>query len=147
MDLRRENDVDQLRRIALAQQTQIEQLLRVLASKCRELESLKGNPEELQQTLALLETLKKEAKQAADAAAGDGAESPAKGAKKPREKFGPSPQPSLPIVPEVFELDQPDRTCPSCGGRLQPRKDQFETSEMIDVVEVSYCIRSIPHPG
>jgi len=138
VDLRRESDVEQLRRIALAQQVQIEQLLRVLASKCRELESLKGNPEELQQTLALLETLKKKAKQAADEAGGESAESPVKKPKKPRKTFGPSPQPALPIVPEVFELDEPDRTCPSCGGHLQPMKDQFETSEMIDVIEVHY---------
>ena len=35
----------------MAQQVQIEQLLKVLAQKCRELEALKGNPKELQQTL------------------------------------------------------------------------------------------------
>ena len=57
VDLRRESDIEQLRRIALAQQVQIEQLLRVLSSKCEELEALKGSPEELQQTLSLLETL------------------------------------------------------------------------------------------
>lgn len=54
MDLRRETDIEQLRRVALAQQVQIEQLLRVLKAKCDELESFKGNPEELQQTLALI---------------------------------------------------------------------------------------------
>ena len=59
MDLRREKDIEHLRRIALAQQVQIEQLLRVLRAKCEELEALKGNPEELQQTLALIETLTK----------------------------------------------------------------------------------------
>jgi len=46
VDLRRENDVEQLRRIALAQQVQIEQLLRVLSAKCEELQALKGSPEE-----------------------------------------------------------------------------------------------------
>ena len=43
-DLHHENDVEQLRRIALAQQTQIEQLLRMLNAKCEELKALKGNP-------------------------------------------------------------------------------------------------------
>ncbi len=31
-------------------------------------------------------------------------------------------------------------TCPSCGGDLRPMKGQFETSEMVDVVEVSYRV-------
>ena len=70
MDLRRETDIEHLRRVALAQQVQIEQLLRVLKSKCEELEALKGNPEELQQTLALIETLTSQKTAAAAAAAG-----------------------------------------------------------------------------
>ena len=97
MDVRRESDIEQLRRIALAQQVQIEQLLRVLAGKCKELDALKGNPEELQQTLALLETLTREAQQKPDSPpSGDG--KPRK-ARKPREKFGATPQPSLPVEP------------------------------------------------
>jgi transposase len=44
------------------------------------------------------------------------------------------------MVEQVFELDAPDTTCPSCGGTLRPMKGQFETSEMIDVVEVSYRV-------
>jgi transposase len=40
----------------------------------------------------------------------------------------------------VFELDEPDRVCPSCGGALCAMPEQFEESEMIDVVEVSYRV-------
>jgi hypothetical protein len=123
VDLRRENDVEQLRRIPLAQQVQIEQLLRVLASKCRELDSLKGNPQELQQTLAVLETLTQEARQTREAAAPERAPSRPDRPRKPRQKFGPTEQPSLAIEPELFKLDEPDRTCPSCGGQLHPMKD------------------------
>jgi hypothetical protein len=43
MDLRHESDIEQLRRVALAQQAQIEQLLRVLRAKCDELATLKGS--------------------------------------------------------------------------------------------------------
>lgn len=50
MDLRSERDIEELRRIALVQQVQIDQLLRVLTAKCKELEALKGDPAELQQT-------------------------------------------------------------------------------------------------
>lgn len=138
MDLRREKDIEHLRRVALAQQVQIEQLLRVLKSKCEELEALKGNPDELQQTLALIETLTKQQTAAAEAAGT--ASGGAKGQRKKREHFGSKEQPRLPIEERVFELDTADRACPSCGGALQPMAGQFEESEMIDFVEVSYRV-------
>ena len=137
MDLRRETDIEHLRRVALAQQIQIAPLLRVLQSKCEELESLKGNPEELQQTLALIETLTKQKTAAAEAPASG----PKKKAdRKKREKFGSTEQPKLPHVETVFELDMADRTCLSCGGALEPMAGQFEDSELIDFVEISYRI-------
>ena len=61
-DLEQEQDIEHLRRVAMAMHTQIEQLLAALARKCKELESLKGSKDELQQTLALIETLTKEKK-------------------------------------------------------------------------------------
>ena len=134
MDLRRERDIEQLRRVAVAQQAQIEQLLRVLKIKCDELEALKGNPAELQQTLALIETLTKKQQETAKQAAA----TPAKKDPKQRAKSGPTAQPRLPFEERVFELDEADRTCPSCGGQLAPMAEQFEESEMIDVVDVSY---------
>ena len=136
MDLRREKDIEQLRRVALAQQVQIEQLLRVLKAKCDELESFKGNPEELQQTLALIETLTKQ--QAAAVAIAP--KNVAKKTPRQREKFGSTEQPNLPHVEMVFELDTADRTCPSCGGHLQPMAGQFEESELVDFVEISYRV-------
>lgn len=134
MDLHHENDVEQLRRIALAQQTQIEQLLRVLNAKCEELKALKGNPLELQQTLALLNQLQQQAKKQAEQ------HEALKGKKssKPRSKSGPTEQLALQIDEKVFELDEPDRTCPACGERLEPMAGQFESSEMVDFVEISY---------
>lgn len=136
MDLRRETDIEQLRRVALAQQVQIEQLLRVLKAKCDELESFKGNPEELQQTLALIETLTKQQAAVAASVPKNGA----KKAPKPREKFGSTGQPGLPHVEVIFDLDAADKACPSCGGHLQPMAGQFEESELVDFVEVSYRV-------
>jgi transposase len=143
MDLRRETDIEQLRRVALAQQVQIEQLLRVLRAKCDELAMLKGSEKELQQTLALVEELSRRVQgsskepETAEAPAGaTGSETK----KKTREQFGNTPQPELPVVEQLFELDATDKTCPSCGGVLAPMKGQFETSEMIDVVQVSYRV-------
>ena len=61
VDLTRETDIEQLRRVAIAQQIQIEQLLRVLRAKCDELAALKGSETELQQTLSLVEDLSRQA--------------------------------------------------------------------------------------
>ncbi len=142
MDLRRESDIEQLRRIAAAQQTQIEQLLRLLASQAAELGALKGNDAELQQKLALIEELTRQsAELTRDAHDAPGARPPSEPkARKPRTAFGNTAQPSLPVVEQTFEIDAADTTCPSCGGTLAPMKGQFETSEMIDVVEVSYRV-------
>jgi transposase len=60
--------------------------------------------------------------------------------RKRRTKFGNTEQPSLPVIEQIFELDAADKTCPSCGGVLAPMEGQFETSEMVDVVEVSYRV-------
>lgn len=136
MDLRREKDIEQLRRVALAQQVQIEQLLRVLRSQSDELAKLKGNEGELQEKLSLIETL---SRQSAEVAQQLEALAP-KPPKKKREKFGNAEQPKLPIVEQIFELDPADKVCPSCGGDLAPMNGQFEASEMIDVVEVSYRV-------
>ena len=141
MDLRSESDIEQLRHVALAQQIQIEQLLAMLRAKCDELAALKGSEGELQQTLSLAEDLSRKA-QAVAAQIETPPGTPANGSKdrKPRESFGPTEQPKLPVVEQTFELDDADKTGPSCGGTLAPMKGRFETSEMIDVVEVSYRV-------
>lgn len=109
MDLRRETDIEQLRRVALAQQMQIEQLLRLLSAQAAELGALKGNDKELQEKLALVEQLTRQSQQvAAQIEALGGGKTKAK---KPREKFGSTEQPQLPLVEEIFELDDADRTC------------------------------------
>jgi transposase len=134
--LEREQDIEELRRIALALYAQTQQLIRQLRRKCQLLSLHTGNKDELQETLALIESLTKQAAQ--QKAAADSP--PPKKPRAPRERSGPTAQPDLPRVPMVFELDEPDRTCPSCGDRLAPMVGQHETSEMIDVVEVSYRI-------
>jgi transposase len=141
VDLQRETDIEQLRRVAIAQQIQIEQLLRVVRAQCDELAALKGNESELQQKLALVEELSRQAQSVA--AQLDKLSKKSGSGNKPRKdriSTGPTEQPMLPVVEQTFELDAADRTCPSCGGALAPMKGQFETSEMIDVVEVSYRV-------
>ena len=59
---------------------------------------------------------------------------------KPQRGHGPKPQPELPIIEEVFELDEADLACPKCGGELGEMKGQFEESDVVDVVERSFRI-------
>ncbi len=130
MDLRSEQDIEQLRRVALAQQIRIEQLLKILREK--------HVGEDLQQKLVLLEDMTRQQEHLV--AKVEELEKVATTGKKKREQFGSTPQPKLPVVEEIFGLDAADKTCPSCGGTLAPMKEQFETSEMVDVVEVSYRV-------
>jgi transposase len=134
-DLEREQDIEELRRIALAQQTQIQQLMEVISRKSREIDKLRGKSGDIQLTLKMLAELQAKAKQtqAALAKATSQKKTPA-----PRSSTGPTPQPMLPVIEQVFTLDAADHACPSCGGDLKPMKGQFDESEMVDVIEVSY---------
>ena len=119
-------------------ESQLTVILKVLRAKCDELAKLKGSEVELQQTLALVAELSSK-EIAATPPPADAPVGPPK-TKKKRTNFGPTEQPMLPVVEEVFELDEADKACTSCGGALIPMKGQFEESEMIDVVEVTYRV-------
>lgn len=59
----------------------------------------------------------------------------------PREAargHGPAEQPALPMTEVVHELDEPDRTCSSCGGGLEAWAGQYEESGEVDVVARSF---------
>jgi transposase len=137
-DLEQEQDIEQLRQIAVAMHAQIEQLVAALARKCKELETFKGSKDELQQTLALIDTLKKN-KQTIDKAVARAT------SRKPRTQSGPTDQPQLPIVDKLcaFDDDDPDRICDACGGALHVMVGQFEESELVDVVEVEYRLLKV----
>lgn len=140
-DLEREQDVEHLRRIALAQHAQIEQLVAALARKCTELESFKGSKDELQQTLALIDSLTKQKETIEKNAAKP--EPPKPEAPKQRAKTGPTEQNRLPIIDNVCTLDAADLVCDACGGELHEMVGQFEESELIDVIEVEYRLLAV----
>jgi transposase len=137
--IEREQDIEELRRVALALYAQTKQLIRDLRRRAEKIAFLSGNQEELQQTLDLIASLTVQAASQAKALDAMPAPSPKK-ERKPRDRSGPTDQPNLPRVPQRFELDDADRACPSCGGDLAPMAGQFETSEMIDVVEIQYRV-------
>ena len=50
---------------------------------------------------------------------------------------GPKKQPALETVEREYLLDPADCQCPDCGRTRSPIPGQFETSEMVDVVEMT----------
>jgi transposase len=138
VDLDREQDIEELRRVAHALEVQNRILLEALAAQRREIDRLRGKGGDIQLTLKMIEELQAKAKAAADAATKANAEHQRRSERRERSRSGPTPQPALPIVEREYTLDAPDRSCTSCGGELRPMKDQFEESEMIDVIEVRY---------
>lgn len=99
VDLRGEKDIEQLRKIALVQGTQIDILIKRLQAQAIELGKLKDNPRELQETLALLSDLV--AKKIAEEHAPQGepnvepADPEPPKVKRKRTDHGPTPQPEL----------------------------------------------------
>jgi transposase len=135
VDIRREDDPEQLRRIALTQQVQIKHLLDVLRAQSDQLDELRGTSGDLQEKLALLNALEAQAKK--DGLLVDDAPQ-AKKTKKKRKRFGSTPQPELVRESKLFELDEPDMTCPACGGCLHALEGQHESSEMVHAIAVEY---------
>lgn len=152
-ELEREQDIEHLRRIALAQHVQIEQLVAALTRKCTELEALKGSKDELQQTLALIDKLTQQQRALAgqhDAKEPRGAKTSDEPAAAPPPggasgKTGPTQQPELPTIEQICKLpaDDPDRVCASCGATLHEMIGQYEESELVDVVEVQYHVKHV----
>jgi transposase len=153
LNLERETDIERLRQIALLQKSQLEHLIAIHAKKCAELEKLKGNGGELQRSLALIEAARRDASALADAveaaaaraadehaAKSDGGSS-ARG--EARRGHGPTEQLRLDRVPLRCTLDEPDRACSDCGGGLVPMEGQFETSELIDIVDIKYVVSEV----
>ena len=142
LNLRKENDIDRLRQVALLLDAQMKRLMEVLAKQSSELDKLKGGGDELQLALALLEQTQKAAEGAAAPPKDRGG--PRGGGKKGEPKLqrghGPTEQPRLEHVTLQCELDAADRVCPSCSGHLKPMLDQAEQSEMIDVIDIKYQV-------
>ena len=141
MDLRTEKDIERLRATALLLDDEVRRLLQVIKLKTDELDMLKGTTGSLQESLNLLETLRKRA----DAAKGRdpkkrGDETPEPKRRPKNPGHGPNPQKALRRETVLYEHDEADRTCPCCGGRLEPMPDQYEVSEMVDVVDIEYRV-------
>lgn len=60
--------------------------------------------------------------------------------KSAQKGHGPKQQPKLEEQEKLWKLDEPDRTCPSCGSELKEWEGQTDDSEEIDVIERRFVL-------
>jgi transposase len=141
-----EANVERLREKALVLARENERLSTKVVQLLKENLALKGmSPEQLQQTLALLDDELKRVKGQQPAPAAS-TEKRLYGEKKAEEKqpktgHGPRAQPNLPVVPEVHDIDEADRACAECGGQLAWWEGQDDETEEVDVVERHFVMK------
>jgi transposase len=138
------NDIEQLRQIALLLEREVEHLMSRIHELTEELARATGKDAgRLQMEIALLqEKLDRRMKELYGASS---EKHPKKDgtATQPRQKgehtgHGPKPQPLLPVVEKVWDLDEADKVCPKCGEPLREMTGACEESEEIDVVQKEY---------
>lgn len=141
-----EPNVALLRQKARVLESENERMSQKLAALLSENLALKGmSPEAIAQNLpGLLEQVT--AAKAPSGGTPSGSEGrprnkPKLGPKKPQKGHGPTPQPDLETVPEIFDLDEADRVCPLCAGSLQEWVGAEDTSEIIESVERKWIIK------
>jgi transposase len=151
LDFDRTTNVETLRQAAKILDAEVRRLHLKLTRMTKQLAQAHGaSAGDLATQLRLLqEQLDEESQQAAKGYGGGSERRPrpkdpdvAPKEKKPRERFGPTPQPNLPRVEVIHELDEPDRACPDCGRHLEVWEGQTEDAEEIDVVEVEYVLKT-----
>jgi len=148
--IEREHDVEALRRMALTLVRENQRLVTRIVALQKELAVAKGSDKaQLEIELAALEKAlaaasprgglngnpKNERRdhdvESDDQAADD----------KPAQKgHGPKLQPKLDVQEVLYELDAPDRTCPSCGKELTAWEDKTDDSDEVDVIERRFVL-------
>ena len=147
LQIETETDIERLRQVALLQRSELDRLHHRLVELTAELADARGEDAvgALQLELKLLEEQLAARNQALFGSSSEKRSAQAPGDEngseaKPRRGHGPREQLSLPVVDVVYNLDEPDKVCPKCGGELSEMAGQFEESEEIDVVERSFRI-------
>jgi transposase len=144
--LEHESNVDVLRQAAVLLERENKFLVQKNMELQRRLLALQGaSPEQLAMRIAELEQQLAQRNRIlfgdkADRRAKPDGERPAR-EPQPKKGHGPRPQPQLPIVDVIHQMDEPDRVCGICGGELEAWEGQFEESEEVDVLERHFVLR------
>ena len=149
VDIRTEEDIELLRRIAVLQDAEIAKLHERIAVMSTEIEDLRKQKQgrlqrELEAVKHHLEKLQKmQFGASSEKRTRDAKKQKDKKSRKKRERSGPTPQPDLEKQQEWFRLDEPDQVCPKCGDPLEEMGNCAEESEMIDVVERRFVVKQV----
>ena len=144
--IQEEKDIEILRKIALAQDREIQVLIERSAKLTRRLAQLQGHEAaRVQQELDLLQGILARCERAANEPTSAkqtrfAVEQTESVEPAPRRGHGPRPQPELPVEDKRYELPEDGRDCPECGGTLVPMGDQCEESEEITVVQRRFVV-------
>lgn len=137
LNLRKEKNIETLRRVALVQDAQIKHLAKIVAAQGAQLAKLTGR-NEIQPMLEGLEQIGQAEPDMSRADEPTGGDKQNTRRKPNQPGHGPTPQPDIQRVTRKYKLECADRICPKCGDPLKEIVGQYETSEMVDVVEVKY---------
>ncbi|TXC67914.1 IS66 family transposase [Bradymonadales bacterium TMQ1] len=148
VDIRKEDDIERLREVAVLQDAEIGLLHERLSAMSREIEKLREEKQgrlqqELQAVKAHLAKLQKiQFGASSEKRKRDEADQKPK-KRKGRSRSGPRPQPHLEREEAWFKLDDADRICPGCGDPLCEMGELAEESELIDVVERKFVVKQV----
>lgn len=150
--IERERDVEALRQMALALVRENTRLVARVLTLQKELATANGvDKAQLEIELAALEkalaaaavpaagTFNRNPKNEGREHESGGGDDKADG-KPAQTGHGPKPQPKLPVQELLYELDAPDRTCPSCGKELAAWAGNFDDSDEVDVIERRFVL-------
>ena len=145
MRIETETDITILRQKAALLQRENDLLHARLQELSAQLDKATGrDSDSLQQELALLQDKLQRQTQTLFGKSSEKRRQPtateAKPQRQPQPGHGPTPQPALPVVEQIHQLDEADKVCNACGGDLRPIKDQFEQADEVDVVERTFRI-------
>jgi transposase len=139
-----ERDIETLRQIARLLDRENERLHARIAKLLEELATLKGQSSEaVQQELLELRQLLAQREKAlfGDSSEKRGSTPSAPTRPKPTQPgHGPTVQARLPVLDEVHQLVESERSCPSCGLPLEEMAGQYEDSEEVTLVERRFVV-------
>jgi transposase len=135
--LTHERDVDTLRQISLLLDRENQRLIAKNLQLTAELARLRGVTDPAQLELAVRQQLEQTRAQVFDRDARPPSAPPTRPASP---GHGPRSQPDLPIVERHHVLPPDQRACPACGGTLTAMAEQYETSERITTVKLTYQV-------
>ena len=137
VELTHERDVDTLRQISLLLDRENQRLIAKNLQLTAELARLRGVSDPAQLELALRQQLEQAR---AQVFARDAHRPVAGPTRPPQPGHGPRTQPALPRVEVRHELPPDQRGCPACGGDLSEMAGQYETSERVTTVKLTYHV-------